>query len=73
MDTSQHEAFVNGVKLSSVWLLVGITSWADFAAALAAIYSALLICEFVWKKVVRPFLERMGWVERRMRRKEDLK
>lgn len=72
MDAGQHETVTNGVKIGSAWLLVGITSWADFAAALAALYSALLICEFVWKKVMRPFGERMGWLKRRMRRKEDL-
>ncbi|SNR73879.1 hypothetical protein SAMN05192560_0788 [Methylobacillus rhizosphaerae] len=39
------------IKVISVWAAVGITSWADFAAFLAAVYSLILICEWVWKKV----------------------
>jgi hypothetical protein len=53
---------VAGTKLGTVWAAVGITSWADFAAVLAAIYSGLLICEFVWKKVIRPFALWKGWL-----------
>jgi hypothetical protein len=38
------------LKLASVWAAVGITSWADAASALAAIYTVLLIGEWVYKK-----------------------
>lgn len=38
------------LKFISVWAAVGITSWADFASMLAAIYSLLLIGEWVYKK-----------------------
>jgi len=38
------------LKLVSVWAAVGITSWADAASALAAIYTCLLIGEWVYKK-----------------------
>lgn len=50
----QKEAAVSGLKLGSVWAAVGVTSWADVAAILAAIYSGLLVCEFLWKKVIKP-------------------
>lgn len=36
-------------KMLSAWALVGVTSWADFAAMLAAFYSLLLIVEWFWK------------------------
>lgn len=58
----QREAAVSGIKLGSVWAAVGITSWADFAAFLAALYSMLLIGEFTWKKVLKPFLLWRGWL-----------
>jgi len=38
------------LKLASVWAAVGITSWADAASALAAIYTCILIGEWVYKK-----------------------
>ncbi len=59
----QREAIVAGTKLGTVWAAVGITSWADFAAFMAAVYSLLLVAEFVWKKLARPFLEWRGWIE----------
>lgn len=50
----QREGAIAGAKLGTVWAAVGVTSWADVAAGLAALYSALLILEFIWKKIVRP-------------------
>lgn len=36
------------------WLeAIGIQSWGDLAAMLAAFYSLLLICEWVWKRIKR--------------------
>lgn len=58
-------------KLATVWAAVGISSWSDFAAFAASIYSCVLIGEWLWKKAIRPFCERRGWVKRQMRRKED--
>lgn len=60
-----------GAKIASAWLAVGITSWSDAAAALAALYTVLLILEWVWKKLARPFAERRGWVRRKSRRRDD--
>ena len=73
MSTAQQTAEVAHpvAKVASVWALVGITSWADLAAALAAFYSLLLIAEWFWKKLARPFAERQGWLRRLMRRISD--
>lgn len=60
-----------GTKIVAVWAAVGITSWADVAAFLAAIYSMILIGEWCWKKILRPFAERRGWVQRKARRADD--
>lgn len=58
-------------RVASLWGLIGITSWSDFAAFLAAIYSLILICEWLWKRFVRRFLERRGVLERLKRRADD--
>lgn len=39
------------LKIATAWAAAGVTSWADFASALAAVYTLLLITEWVWKKV----------------------
>lgn len=59
------------VKVISVWAAVGFTSWTDVAAFLAAVYSLLLILEWVWKKVGRRFCEMHGWLKRKQRRADD--
>jgi len=59
------------VKVASVWGAVAITSWADFAAMLAAFYTLILIAEWGWKKLLRPFAERRGWLRRVHRRHGD--
>ena len=72
MDAEQHSTVASpGFKLLTVWAAVGYTSWADVAAFLAAIYSLLLIGEWLWKKIGRPFCERHGWIAARLRRKGD--
>lgn len=57
-------------KFGSAWLAVGIANWADLAAAmqaiaglLAAIYSCILIGEWLWKKGLREFAQNRGWVK----------
>ena len=59
------------LKAVSAWGVVAITSWADVAAMLAAIYTLLLMCEWGWKKIIRPFTERRGWTKPPKRRKDD--
>lgn len=39
-----------GVGISKFLETIGITSWGDFAAMCAAIYSLMLIVEWCWKK-----------------------
>lgn len=50
-------------KVASAWALVGVTSWADMAAFLAAIYSAILISEWCWKRFGRDLAKRWGLVK----------
>lgn len=45
------------VKLTTAWALVGVTSWADFASMLAALYTLILLGEWAWKKAVA-----QGWI-----------
>lgn len=49
----------------------GVSSWSDFAAFVAAVYSMLLVGEWLWKRAGRPFAERQGWIQRRKRRVTD--
>ena len=55
------------MKVVSVWVAwlasVGVNSWTDVAAMLAALYSVLLIVEWLWK--------RAKWGKRRDRRADD--
>lgn len=68
-DTTQ--AAVDGAKIVSVWTAVHISSWADAASAVAALYTMLLIGEWTWKKILRPFAETRGWIKRKFRRSDD--
>jgi len=56
----RHETLVAVTKGASVWAAVGITSWSEAAAAAAFCYTVILICEWVWKRLLRPMLERRG-------------
>lgn len=47
---------------------LGVGDWASIAAFS---YSAYLIGEVVWKKLLRPLTERMGWLQRHARRSTD--
>jgi hypothetical protein len=59
-------------KIASAWAAVGITSWSEFAAFMASIYTLLLMCEWFWKRFWRPLFERKGWLKpKRNRRSED--
>ena len=62
-----------GVRLGTVWGAVAITSWTDIASALAAIYTLLLMGEWLWKKAVRPLMEKHGLLKRKQRRATDTK
>lgn len=60
-----------GIKIVTAWGLVGVTSWADFASFLAAVYTLLLIGEWLFKKWLRPLAVRWGLLPPLKRRKED--
>lgn len=51
-----------------VWVAVNSIPWATVASIAAALYSVLLIAEWFWKKLWRPFLERRGWIKKLRRR-----
>lgn len=51
---SMKAATAWGATGVSIWLeRIGVTSWGDVAAMLAALYSLLLIIEWLWKKLKR--------------------
>ncbi len=70
---SEHTTTVEApvAKMLTVWAAVGITSWADAAAAAAFFYSLLLITEWFWKKFWRDIFIRNGWFKRWIKRKGD--
>lgn len=51
-------------KVTTVWVAVGITSWADAAAFAATVYTTLLCAEWVWKKFLRGIFLRKGWIKK---------
>lgn len=68
--TPDRETAVTCAKLCTAWgSLVAIdaaklANWAQAIASIAAaIYTVLLITEFMWKKVLRPFAEWRGWMK----------
>jgi len=63
MDSNDIQSPV--AKVLSLWAVIGITSWADAAAFAAFVYSLILISEWVWKKLARPYSERRGWIAKR--------
>lgn len=70
-NTDAVQAVVDSAKVASVWTAVGISSWGDAASAIAFVYTALLASEWIWKKALRPFLEKHGIMTRKARRKSD--
>lgn len=49
------------------WHWVQSVPWASLASAAAFGYSLILIVEAIWKKLVRPLAQRMGWIKPRRR------
>ena len=68
---AQRDLLIGGTKATVAWGAVGISSWSDVAALLAALYTALLIVEWVWKRIARPAAEKRGLVKRKSRRASD--
>ena len=69
--SNQQEVTTGAIKAASAWGAVAITSWTDVAAALAALYSVLLIIDLWWRRIGRNWAEDRGWVTRNRRRKTD--
>lgn len=58
MDETHSAVSHPALKLLSVWAAIGITSWADAAAAIAFLYTVLLVSEWLWKRMVLPLINR---------------
>lgn len=58
-------------KIVTAWASIGLTSWAEFASFMAALYTACLLMEWLWKRCGRPFCEEQGWIKRIKRRHGD--
>lgn len=72
MDLEQHTSVpAPSIKIASAWAATLFTSWADVASFLAAVYTLLLILEWLWKLCGRPYAEQRGWVKRLKRRSDD--
>lgn len=56
-------------KAAALWTGAGLgqttLSWGDLAAMLAAVYSVILIGEWVWRRLMRPTLQNFGVVKPR--------
>lgn len=50
-------------KMATVWAAIGITSWTEAASFVAFIYSAILLLEWTWKKIVRPLMICNGFIK----------
>lgn len=48
---------------SAVGVLAGSMSWNEIAAMLAALYTACLIIEWLWKRLLKPLAQRRGWIK----------
>lgn len=61
------------IKLGVVWGAIGVTSWAEAASFLAFVLSVLALGEWLWKKLIRPFLVYTGHMKYKppKHRKED--
>jgi hypothetical protein len=71
MTPQQRDAVESSIGLGTAWAAVGISSWAEAASAGAALYTLLLIGHFLWKRAVRPLLEKFGFMKRRLKRASD--
>jgi hypothetical protein len=47
-------------SVGAAWM--GGMTWGEFASMLAAIYTGLLMIEWVWKRIGKPLAQRRGWI-----------
>ncbi len=52
--------------------VVAVWTLGDLASLLAAIYSACLLTEWLWKRVLKPLAQRRGWIKPKGRPAEFL-
>lgn len=78
LTTEEKEAVTSGAKLVGAWGSVSvtkmttITAWAHLIAEIAAAtLTILLVGEFLWKKIIRPFCEYRGWIKRKPEKHEN--
>jgi hypothetical protein len=68
MDQSEVQA--KGVKLLGAWLTTMFAKlqdvdWSQVAGFVATVYTLICIGEWMWKRFLRAFCERRGWVKPR--------
>lgn len=70
---NDHQGQIAGqvTKVLTVWAAIGITSWAEAASFAAFLYSMVLLAEWFWKKLIKPFLIYRGWIKWRVIGDED--
>jgi len=44
-------------------VFLGGMTWGEVASMLAALYTACLIIEWLWKRVLKPLAQRRGWIK----------
>jgi hypothetical protein len=46
---------------AGIWV-TGMT-WGEIAQMMAALYTSCLVLEWLWKRVLKPLAQRMGWLK----------
>jgi hypothetical protein len=60
--TDIHNPAIKAASAIAAAGFAGLT-WNEIAAILAAFYTLLLICEWVWKRVIKPMALTRGWIK----------
>jgi hypothetical protein len=56
---------VVAVKIAGIWAMWGITSWSEAASCAAFIFTMYLLFHHIFRDIVRPVLESLGWLKHR--------
>jgi hypothetical protein len=57
-DNNINHPVLKAASVGMAWL--GGMTWGELASILASIYTALLITEWLWKRLLKPYLIRSG-------------
>lgn len=60
MDQPINHALLKGTSAVAVFATIDL--WTDIGKVCAATYSMLILAEWLWKRAVRPFAIRRGWI-----------